>query len=187
MSRIGKKPVRIPEKVKVAKTDSALKIEGPNGKAEHKCSAEFDYSVENNEVKIMPKASLQKNKRLKALYGMERAMVNSKITGAAMGFSKTLLLKGVGYRVQAQGKKLNFTLGYSHPIVFDLPEGVKAAVDQQTKITLSGMDKQAVGQTAAKIKMLRPPEPYKGKGIMYENEHIRRKAGKSAAGAKGAK
>ena len=185
MSRIGKQPVKLPEKVKVAKADNVLKIEGPKGKIEHSTMDEFDYKVEGDTVVVVPKGKLEKNKRLKSLYGMERALINSKVAGVSEGFSKTLILKGVGYRVAVQGKKLNFTLGFSHPVSFELPDGIKAAVDAQTKLTLTGVDKQEVGQIAAKIKMLRPPEPYKGKGIMYEGERIRRKAGKSAAGAKG--
>ncbi len=186
MSRIGKQPIKVPEKVKAEKNGKVIRLEGPVGKLEHKCVKGFGYIIEESEITVAPKVKLEKNKKYKSLYGMERALINSKVEGVASGFSKVLVLKGVGYRAQAQGNKLNFTLGFSHPIPFELPVGVTAKVDSQTKITLSGADKQAVGEAAAKIKALRPPEPYKGKGIMYENERIRRKAGKSAAG-KGAK
>jgi large subunit ribosomal protein L6 len=117
------------------------------------------------------------------MHGMERAILNTKIAGVVAPYTKTLLLKGVGYRAALQGMTLNMTLGFSHPTVYKLPDGVKAVVDNQTKIILTGTDKQMLGQAAAEIRALKKPEPYQGKGVMYENERVRRKAGKSAATA----
>lgn len=183
MSRIGKMLIKIPEKVKVTKDGKMIHAEGPLGKTQHPMAKEFDYAIDNGEIKISPAAGVEQNTKLNALHGMERAILNSRIMGLTTLYSKTLLLKGVGYRANLQGTTINLTLGFSHPVNFKLPEGVKAVVDNQTKITLSGSDKQAVGQAAAEIRALKKPEPYQGKGIMYDNERVRRKAGKSAATA----
>ncbi|MFP4465746.1 MAG: 50S ribosomal protein L6 [Candidatus Goldiibacteriota bacterium] len=185
MSRIGKQPVKLPDGIKASIESGILKIEGPKGKMEHSLNSEFEYKSENGAIVVAPKGSIEKDRRLKALFGLERALINNKVTGVAEGFKKILILKGVGYRAQVQGKKITLTLGFSHPVVFDVPENVNASLEGQTKLILESIDRQLVGETAAKIKRLRPPEPYKGKGIMYEGERIRRKAGKSAAGAKG--
>jgi large subunit ribosomal protein L6 len=182
MSRIGKQPIKIPDGVKVNNDGKVIKIEGSKGKTEHIVDSNFEYKNENSEITVLPLVSLEKNKALKSAYGMQRSILEGKITGVAVGYAKALILKGVGYRTTLAGNKLNLTLGFSHPVVFDLPEGIKATVDGQTKLVLESIDKQLVGETAAKIRSLRPPEPYKGKGIMYEGERIRRKAGKSAAG-----
>jgi large subunit ribosomal protein L6 len=184
MSRIGRKPVVIPEKVKVVKEGSLIKIEGPKGKATHPISEYFDYKIENNILTVVPKASVDGLKNGKALFGMERATIANKIIGVTEGYTEVLLLKGVGYRASLAGRTVNFTLGFSHPSEYQLPEGITVVVDNQTKLTITGVDKHTVGQVAAEIKSLKEPEPYQGKGIMYEGEHIRRKAGKSAAGAK---
>lgn len=181
MSRIGKMLIKIPEKVKVAKEGEMINVEGPLGKARHHMAKEFDYAIDNGVIKITPAAGIEQNKKLNALYGMERAILNGRIIGLTVLYSKTLLLKGVGYRAALQGTAINLTLGFSHPVNYKLPEGVKAVVDNQTKIILSGTDKQALGQAAAEIRALKKPEPYQGKGIMYDNERVRRKAGKSAA------
>jgi large subunit ribosomal protein L6 len=184
MSRIGKKPVAIPEKVKVTIEGSALKIEGAKGKTVHKMDPSFDYKVDAKTIVVSPKPGCDANKNWNALFGMERATINNKVLGVTEGYVKVLLLKGVGYRATLAGKVINFTLGYSHPLNYTIPEGITAVVDNQTKITITGIDKHMVGQVAAEIKQLKLPEPYQGKGVMYENEKIRRKAGKSAAGAK---
>jgi len=181
MSRIGKKIIQVPDKVKITKQADKILIEGPGGKLEHAIDPNFDYKIENNIVSITSKHDVEKDRNIKASYGMERAVLNNKINGAKEVYVKTLLLSGIGYRTQLAGDTLNFTLGFSHPVKFKLPAGIKAAVDGQTKIVLSGPDKALVGLTASKIKMLKKPEPYGGKGIMYEGERIRRKAGKSAA------
>lgn len=185
MSRIGKKPVVIPDKVKVIKDGLVLKIEGAKGKAQHTMDSGFEYKIEGNTLTVIPKPGVESNNKWKALFGMERAVINNKVIGVTEGYVKVLVLKGVGYRATLTNPSLlNFTLGFSHPSEYKLPAGITAVVDNQTKITITGIDKHMVGKVAAEIKMLKPPEPYQGKGVMYENERIRRKAGKSAAGAK---
>lgn len=184
MSRIGKKPVVIPDNVKVIKEGNVLKIEGVKGKTQHNMDAGFEYKIEGNTLTVIPKPGVEANNKWKALFGMERAVINNKVLGVVEGYTKVLVLKGVGYRATLAGTVLNFTLGYSHPSEYKLPPGITAVVDNQTKITITGIDKHMVGKVAAEIKRLKPPEPYQGKGVMYENEKIRRKAGKSAAGAK---
>lgn len=183
MSRIGKAVIKIPEKVKVTKDGQVIRIEGPMGKAQHDLAKEFDYKIENNEIRLEIAKGAEDNKKINALWGMERAILNTKILGMVTLYSKTLLLKGVGYRAALQGTTINLTLGFSHPVNYKLPEGVKADIKDQTKITLSGPDKHKLGQAAAEIRALKKPEPYQGKGVMYDNERVRRKAGKSAATA----
>lgn len=185
MSRIGKQPVKIHAGVKVQTENGVIKIEGPKGRFSHALDGYFDYKIDNSAITVTIKPDVSVDKNVRARFGLERAVIKNKVDGVVSGYSKTLVLTGVGYRAQLQGKKLNFTLGFSHPLSYDLPEGITAVVDNQTKITISGIDRQLVGQAAAKIKLMKPPEPYQGKGVKYENEHIRRKAGKSAAGAKG--
>lgn len=184
MSRIGKKPVVIPDKVKVTKEGNAINIEGAKGKAQHNMNPGFEYKIEGNTLTVVPRPGVEANKKWNALFGMERAIINNKVIGVLEGYSKVLVLKGVGYRATLAGTTLNFTLGFSHPSEYKLPAGITALVENQTRITISGIDKHMVGKVAAEIKRLKPPEPYQGKGVMYENEKIRRKAGKSAAGAK---
>jgi large subunit ribosomal protein L6 len=187
MSRIGKQPITIPEKVKVSIQGNVVKIEGPKGKAEHVMSADFEAKLDNNVLTVVPKKDAEVTKSHKSFFGMEKATLQNKVKGVSEEYVKVLQLEGVGYRANLQGTKLNFTLGFSHPVSYDMPAGIKAVVDNQTKITISGVDKQLVGLVASKIKHLKKPEPYQGKGVRYEGERIRRKAGKSAAGAKGAK
>ena len=184
MSRIGKKPVVIPDKVKVTKEGNAIKIEGVKGKAQHNMDPGFEYKIEGNTITVIPRPGVEANNKWNAMFGMERAIINNKVIGVLEGYSKVLVLKGVGYRATLAGTTLNFTLGFSHPSEYKLPAGITALVENQTRITISGIDKHMVGKVAAEIKRLKPPEPYQGKGVMYENEKIRRKAGKSAAGAK---
>jgi large subunit ribosomal protein L6 len=188
MSRIGKKVIPLPAGVKISNNGTLLTIEGPKGKLNHDINNIFEYKVEGNIFSLISRLNVEKDKKAKALYGMERAIINNKVNGVVGGFTKVLILKGVGYRAQMQGTKINLAMGFSHPVIFEIPAGIKAEVlENQTKIVITGIDKQLVGAVAAKIKVIRPPEPYKGKGIMYEGEKIRRKAGKSAAGAKGGK
>lgn len=184
MSRIGKQPVKLPAGVKASAENGVIKIEGPKGKLTHKTDSYFVYKIESQAINVLIRENVSVDKNIRARFGLERAVLNNKVNGVLNGYSKTLVLTGVGYRAQLQGKKLNFTLGFSHPLSYDLPEGITAVVDNQTKITISGIDRQLVGQAAAKIKLMKPPEPYQGKGVKYEEERIRRKAGKSAAGAK---
>lgn len=193
MSRIGKLPIKIPDGVKISIETDKIKIEGPKGKTEHIKNPNFNYELNNDlkEIKITIKDKDNTNKKIKMLYGTERSILNNKIKGVFEEYTKSLLLKGLGYKVQLQGNTLNFSLGFTHPIIFKLPDNVHATIDTQTKTTkiiLRSFDKVSVGKVAAEIRRLKPPEPYQGKGIMYEDEKIRRKVGKAAtAGAGGSK
>jgi len=177
MSKIGKISISIPEKVKVLLSGNNINIEGPLGKKSLNIDLEmFDLNInEGKEVSIKPKKISQLSKRL---WGMNRSLINNAIIGTSSGYKKILELVGVGYRASLKGKQLNLQLGFSHDINFDIPEGIKLQVDKQTIITISGSDKQEVGMIASKIKSLRPPEPYKGKGIKEQGQYILRKEGK---------
>jgi len=181
MSRIGRLPVVIPDGVKVSVDDSAVRIEGPKGKLRAEIPSGIQVKVEGGQVRVLRGAE---DRRMKALHGLTRKIIANMVHGVSQGFSRVLEINGVGYRAEVKGKELHLALGYSHPVVFPLPEGITATVERQTVITLQGADKQLLGQTAAVIRGLRPPEPYKGKGIKYREEVIRRKAGK-AVGAGG--
>ena len=177
MSKIGKINISIPEKVKVALAGSNINIEGPIGKKSLNIDLEmFDLNLnDGKEVSIKPKKINQMSKRL---WGMNRSLLNNAIIGASKGYEKTLELVGVGYRATLKGKQLNLQLGFSHDINFDIPETVKITVEKQTTLKIIGFDKQEVGMIASKIKALRPPEPYKGKGIKEKGQYILRKEGK---------
>ena len=177
MSKIGKINISIPEKVKIAINGSLVNIEGPIGKKSLKIDSDiFDLKLsDKNEISIKPK---QINKDTKRLWGMNRSLLNNAILGASKGYEKNLELSGVGYRASIKDKKLNLQLGFSHDINFDIPDEVKIIVEKQTLIKISGFDKQQVGEIAAKIKSIRPPEPYKGKGIKEKGQYILRKEGK---------
>ncbi len=177
MSKIGKINISIPEKVKVALTDDMLNIEGPLGKKSLNIDLKmFDLNViDGKEVSIKPKKITEETKRL---WGMNRSLVNNAIIGTSKGYEKTLELVGVGYRANLKGKVLNMQLGFSHDINFDIPEDIKVMVEKQTTVKISGPDKQLVGMVVSKIKALRPPEPYKGKGIKEKGQYILRKEGK---------
>ena len=177
MSKIGKINISIPEKVKVILNGNILNIEGPLGKKSLNMDLEmFDLSInEGKEVSIKPKKINQDTKRL---WGMNRSLLSNAIIGASSGYNKTLELSGVGFRAALKGKQLNLQLGYSHDINFDIPETIKITVEKQTIIKISGTDKQEVGMIASKIKSLRPPEPYKGKGIKEQGQYVLRKEGK---------
>jgi large subunit ribosomal protein L6 len=183
VSRIGKKPVAIVQGVKVHLAEHDIKVTGPKG--ELKATVHPDIAVEVADGHVVLKRSSDE-KKFKALHGLWRALVQNMVTGVTTGYTRKLELVGVGYRAEMKGKKLQLLLGYSHPILFAAPEGITIEAPTQTNITISGIDKMLVGQVAAKIRSFRPPEPYKGKGVKYEGEHIRRKAGKAAA-AGGAK
>jgi len=177
MSKIGKINISIPEKVKVVLTGNLLNVEGPLGKK----SLNIDTSVfelkinEGKSVSIKPKNLNQDTKRL---WGMNRSLLNNAIIGTSKGYSKTLELSGVGYRALIKGKQLSMQLGFSHDVNFDIPDSVKITVEKQTIVKISGSDKQEVGMIASEIKSFRPPEPYKGKGIKEQGQHILRKEGK---------
>ncbi len=182
MSRIGKLPIKIPDGVKINIDTDKIKIEGPKGKAEHIKNPDFNYEFDNKELKITMKN--KDDKILKMVYGMERSILNSRIKGVVEEYTKVLLLKGIGYKVQLQGNVLSLTVGFTHPVTYKLPDNVHATIDSSTKIfkiILKSCDKDSVGRTAAEIRRIKPPEPYQGKGIMYENERVRRKVGKAAA------
>ncbi len=177
MSKIGKINISIPEKVKVILSGNMINIEGPLGKKSLNIDLEiFDLNItEGKEVSIKPKKNTQDTKRL---WGMNRSLINNAIIGASTGYEKILELSGVGYRAALKGNVLNLQLGFSHDINFDIPEGVKIQVEKQIILKITGNDKQQVGMVASKIKSLRPPEPYKGKGIKEQGQYILRKEGK---------
>ena len=177
MSKIGKINISIPEKVKVILNGSLLDIEGPLGKKSLNIDINmFDLKIDDGKsVSIKPKNINQETKRL---WGMNRSLVNNAIIGASKGYSKTLELNGVGYRASLKGKQLSMQLGFSHDVNFDIPDTVKITVEKQTIIKINGSDKQEVGMIASKIKSIRPPEPYKGKGIKEQGQYILRKEGK---------
>ena len=177
MSKIGKINISIPEKVNVALNGSVLNVDGPLGKKTLNIDTNlFDLVInDGKEISIKPKKIDQNTKRL---WGMNRSLVNNAIIGISSGYEKVLELTGVGYRAALKGKQLNMQLGFSHDINFDVPEGIKIVVEKQTTVKISGHDKQLVGEVVSKIKSLRPPEPYKGKGIREQGQHVLRKEGK---------
>ena len=177
MSKIGKINIAIPEKVKVILSNNIVNIEGPLGKKSLTIDLDiFDIIInDGKEVSIKPKKNNQDTKRL---WGMNRSLINNAIIGASKGYEKILELTGVGFRAALKGNVLNLQLGFSHDINFDVPEGIKITVEKQTILKISGNDKQKVGMIAAKIKSIRPPEPYKGKGIKEQGQYILRKEGK---------
>ena len=177
MSKIGKINISIPEKVKVILSGNIINIEGPLGKKSINIDLDiFDLNInDGKEVSIKPK---QNNQNTKRLWGMNRSIINNAIIGTSKGYEKILELSGVGYRATLKGKVLNLQLGFSHDINFDIPEGVKILVEKQNILKISGTDKQQVGMVAAEIKSIRPPEPYKGKGIKEQGQYILREEGK---------
>lgn len=175
MSRIGKKPVAVPSGVTVALNGSDLSVKGPKGELAMSFVPEVTASHENDAITIRPSND---TKRARSMWGMQRSMVSNLIEGVTNGFSKKLGLQGVGYRAQMKGSALNLQLGFSHDINFPVPEGIKIETPDQTTIVVSGIDKQLVGETAAKIREYRKPEPYKGKGVRYDGEYVFRKEGK---------
>ncbi len=175
MSRIGKQPIAIPNGVEVKVLDNAVEVKGPKGTIATPRHETVEYKVEGSEVII---TRTNDSKEARSQHGLRRALLANCVDGVSKGWSKTLEFNGVGYRVAVKGEKLEMSIGFSHQVVFDLPNGVSATAEGN-KLTLSGIDKAQVGEIAASIRRLRKPEPYKGKGIKYENEQIRRKAGKS--------
>jgi large subunit ribosomal protein L6 len=182
VSRIGKLPVTIPAGVKVAVDANAVSLEGPKGKLQTAVPAGVTIKVEGNVLRVERQAE---DRKVRSLHGLTRKLIANMTQGVSRGFTRILDINGVGYRAEAKGQELHIALGFSHPVVFKLPQGVSAAVERQVIITLSGADRQVLGETAAKIRSLRPPEPYKGKGIKYREEVIKRKAGKAVGSAGG--
>lgn len=182
MSRIGKLPINIPSGVTVAVDASGVRLEGPKGKLASPIPSGVAVKVEGDVLRVERASD---DRRIRSLHGLTRKLIANMTHGVSQGFNRILDINGVGYRAEVKGQEIHMTLGYSHPVVFRLPTGVSASVERQVMITLTGADRQLVGETAAKIRSLRPPEPYKGKGIKYREEVIHRKAGK-AVGSGGA-
>lgn len=180
MSRVGRKPIEITKGVTVSLNQKVITVKGPQGELSATVHHNIDVEIKANQVLFTRK---NEEKESKSLHGLWRALVQNMINGVTTGYAKKLEIVGVGYRAEMKGKKLQLLLGYSHPILFGPPEGVKIETPTQTNITISGIDRQLVGLVASKIRSFRPPEPYKGKGVKYAGEYIRRKAGKAAAAA----
>ncbi len=176
MSRIGLKPISIPQGVEVSKEEKLIIVKGPKGVLSQELPQEMQILIEGAQV-LVKRPSDEKKHR--ALHGLTRSLLANMVEGVVKGFKKELELVGVGYRAAKQGKSLVLTVGYSHPVVIEPEAGIEIDVPIPTKISVEGIDKQLVGNTAAQIRRVRPPEPYKGKGIKYQNEHIRRKVGKT--------
>jgi large subunit ribosomal protein L6 len=177
MSRIGNKPVEIPDKVKI-NIDNAgsVSVEGPKGKLNWTLPRGIKGSVKDNRVSLAREAE---TRSVKALHGLSRSLVNNMVEGVSQGFTKNLEIEGVGFKAAVQGSNLNLSLGFSHPVLFPIPKEIKITVLENTKLTIQGIDKKLVGQVAADIRRFYPPEPYKGKGVRYAGEQIRRKEGKT--------
>jgi len=176
MSRIGKIPVKVPSGVKVTFANDEISVEGPKGKLKQKYHPVIIFEDKGSEIAVSRQSE---EKQVKAFHGLYRNLLNNMVIGVSSGFSKSLIVTGVGYRAEVQGKLLAMSLGYSNDIYVAIPDGLTVTADQGGKVTISGIDKQRVGEFAAQVRKLRGPEPYKGKGIRYENEIIRRKVGKS--------
>jgi len=176
MSRVGNKPISVPENTKLNYEDRLLTVEGGKGRLMRTLHPAVDLKIEDDRIEVIGTA---KDRTTQALRGLTRTLVANMITGVTHGFEKTLEINGIGYRAEVKGSQIVFHLGYSHPIAFDLPEGIAAMVERNNIVKISGIDKEKIGHTAAAIRRLRPPEPYKGKGIKYAEEHIRKKAGKT--------
>ena len=182
MSRIGKMPIPLPSGVKLDIGEGEVKITGPKGSLSCPVPSGIQCKLDG-EVALVERKDNSRNQR--ALHGLTRALIANAVKGATAGFEKGLEIQGVGYRAELKQDSVEFALGFSHPVIFHIPDGVTIKVEKQTKLTVSGIDKQIVGQVAANIRRLRPPEPYKGKGIRYAGELVKRKAGKTAASAAG--
>ncbi|WP_022850603.1 50S ribosomal protein L6 [Limisalsivibrio acetivorans] len=176
MSRIGKLPIKIPSGVNVSLSGTVCKVEGPKGKLQQNIHTKAEVKIEDGVVTVSKK---DETILARQMYGLTRTLINNMVLGVTTGYEKKLEIQGVGYRAVMKGSNLDLSLGYSHPVVVEPPEGIEFAVEGQNKIVVKGIDKQLVGQVTADIRKLRAPEPYKGKGIRYDGEHITRKAGKA--------
>ncbi len=178
MSRIGNKPIAVPQGVDVTIGDAEVTVKGPKGTLAHRLPQDIQVKLENNEILVSrPSDDIEH----RSLHGLTRSLIHNMVVGVTEGYTKTLEIVGVGYRAAMKGKNLNLTLGFSHPVEIEPPAGISFETPAATKIVVSGIDKEVVGQVAAEIRNWRRPEPYKGKGIRYEGEHVRRKAGKTGA------
>jgi large subunit ribosomal protein L6 len=179
MSRVGKQPIAIPKGVKVEVRDGALRVEGPKGKVEQKLVPGTEIEVKDGVITVTRQGDSGPQR---AMHGLARALYANAVRGAAEGYAKTLEIIGVGYKAEVKGTNVQFALGYSHPIIFPVPAGIKVDIDAKTnKVTVAGADRQMVGQVAAQMRRLRKPDPYKGKGVKYSDETIKRKVGKAGA------
>ena len=176
MSRVGKKSIQIPDKAKISYENKVLTVQGDKGTLSQSIHSEVDLKIENGVISVIPRLN---SRNCRALQGLTRSLVDNMITGVTDGFERTLEINGIGYRAELKGNTIVLNVGYSNPVEFNLPEGITASVERNNIIKLFGIDKQKVGLTAASIRKIRPPEPYKGKGIKYAEEYIRRKAGKA--------
>jgi large subunit ribosomal protein L6 len=176
MSRIGKQPISIPAKVKVEVKGQQVFVEGPKGKLNWELPRRTSIKVENGQLVVSRQGG---DDQVKALHGLSRALVNNMVRGVSEGFVKKLEIQGVGFKAAVQGKAVNLSLGYSHPVVYPIPDQIKVTVEENTKLTIEGPDRQVVGQVAAEIRSFYPPEPYKGKGVRYADERVIRKEGKT--------
>ena len=176
MSRIGNKVITIPAGVEVNINDNFATVKGPKGELKQQFDKDMTFNIEGNEITVVRPSD---SKRHRTVHGTTRAILANMIEGVSAGFKKELELIGVGYRAQMQGKKLVLSVGYSHPVAFEEIEGIKLGVEGNTKVSIEGINKEVVGQYAAKVRAVRPPEPYKGKGIRYVGEYVRRKEGKT--------
>jgi len=176
MSRVGKKPIEISDKIKISFTDRVLTVSGEKGSLSRTIHPAVNLNIDENSLSVSIDTM---DKKTRSLWGMTRALIANMVTGVSQGFERSLEINGIGYRAELKGKNIEFNLGYSHPIDFSLPEGIAANVEKNV-IKLSGIDKDLLGYTASTIRSLRPPEPYKGKGVKYAEEYIQRKAGKTA-------
>ncbi len=178
MSRIGKEPIPLPSGVKVEVNGTHIKVTGSKGSLERDVRPEIEVKLEDNQLSFIPKGT---SKRVMAFWGMTRTLINNMVIGVEKGFEKKLVVEGVGYRGKVSGSTLTLNVGYSNPVEFKVPENISADIDKENVITVGGIDKELVGQVAARIRDIRKPEPYKGKGIRYIDEHIVRKVGKAGA------
>ncbi|OKL46034.1 50S ribosomal protein L6 [Boudabousia marimammalium] len=176
MSRIGRLPVSIPAGVEIKLDDSVITVKGPKGELKHTIPTPIEVKVEDGTVLV---SRPNDERTARSLHGLTRTLINNMVVGVTEGFQKKLEIVGTGYRVIAKGKNLEFALGFSHPVVVEAPEGIEFTVEGPTKLTVSGIDKQKVGEVAANIRKIRKPEPYKGKGVRYAGEQVRRKVGKA--------
>lgn len=178
MSRVGNRPIPIPSGVTINLSDDQIQVKGPKGELSSPIPAGIKVKTDDDQLSF---ERPDDSKPARANHGLARALVNNMVVGVSEGFVKRLEIEGVGYRADVSGKSLNLLLGFSHPVEMPIPEGLQVSVDQNTKVAIEGADKQIVGQFAADVRALRPPEPYKGKGVRYEDEHIRRKVGKAGS------
>jgi large subunit ribosomal protein L6 len=176
MSRVGKKPIPVPDKAKTSYKDKVLTVQGDKGSLTREIHQAIDLEIGDNIIRV---TMLDENRENRALQGLTRSLVANMVTGVSTGFERVLEINGIGYRAELKGKSIVFNLGFSNPITFDLPEGVSATSEKNNIVKLFAIDKELLGRTAASIRQLRPPEPYKGKGIKYAEEYVQRKAGKT--------